>query len=113
MGTAGEPTKREKNCREESERREERPKKNLAPDYALLIEQIIDHFNAVAHLRLCALGHRDHRTTDFSGLDVVKRRDAFRPALFQLLFIACHARSSFKMKQQFSRQESSSQMHAY
>jgi len=29
----------------------------LAPDYALLIQEIVDDFKAVAHLRLRLLGH--------------------------------------------------------
>jgi hypothetical protein len=63
----------------------------LTPDDTLLVEEIIDHFDAVAHLRLRPLGHGNHRSADFSWLDVIKRRDSFRPALFQLLFVACHA----------------------
>jgi hypothetical protein len=63
----------------------------LTPDDTLLVQEIIDHFDAIAHLSLCSLGHGNHRSADFPWLDIIKRRDAFRPALFQLLFVACHA----------------------
>lgn len=64
---------------------------SLTPDDSLLVQEIIDHFDAVPHLGLCPLGHRDHRAANLPWLDVIKRGDAFRPALFQLLFVACHA----------------------
>jgi hypothetical protein len=64
---------------------------SLAPDDTLLVQEVIDHFDAIAHLGLCPFGHRNHRAADFPRLDVIKRRDPFRSALFQLLFVACHA----------------------
>ncbi len=33
-----------------------------APDDAFLIEEVIDHFDAVAHLNLGLLGHRKNST---------------------------------------------------
>src|SRR6476661_1889327 len=71
--------------------------RGLAPDHPLLVQQIIDHFDAIAHLRLRPLGHGNHRSADLAGLDVIKRGDAFRPAFFQLLFVACHARPSYDL----------------
>jgi len=70
---------------------------SLTPDHALLVQKIIDDFNAVAHLGLCALRHGNDGSTDFPWLDIVERGDAFRPAFLQLLFITCHACPSFLM----------------
>src|SRR4029078_13400343 len=60
---------------------------SLTPDHAFLVEKIIDDFDAITHLRLCALGHGNDRSADLPRFDIIKRRDAFRPALFEFLFV--------------------------
>src|SRR5690349_2881769 len=52
---------------------------SLTPDHAFLVEKIIDDFDAITHLRLCALGHGNDRSADLPRFDIIKRRDAFRP----------------------------------
>src|SRR4026209_2613820 len=98
IGSGSETTKGAKNCQEEgrdSREGQEQPIGALAPDHPLLVQKVVDHFDAVAHLRLRPPGHGNHRPADLAGLDVIKRGDAFRPAFFQLLFVACHARPSY------------------
>lgn len=37
-----------------------------APDDAFLIEEVIDHFDAITHLDLCLFGHGEDRTDQFA-----------------------------------------------
>jgi hypothetical protein len=43
-----------------------------APHNVLLIKEIIDDFDAVPHLGLRTLGHRDDCADDLTGLNVVE-----------------------------------------
>lgn len=65
--------------------------RDLTPDHTFLIQEIFDDFDAIAHLRLCALGHGYHGPADFPRLNVIKGWDTFGPALLKLLFVASHA----------------------
>jgi len=63
----------------------------LTPDNTFLIQEIIDDFNAIAHLSLCAFRHGNHGPADFSRLDIIEGRNTLGSALFKLLFVASHA----------------------
>src|SRR5262249_44840783 len=71
--------------REQMERGE-----TLAPDYTLLIEQIVDYFYTLAHLSLGLFRHWKDGTNDFAWFNIVQRRDAVGESLFEVLPVACH-----------------------
>jgi hypothetical protein len=43
---------------------------SLHPDNTFLIEKIVDHFDALTHLGLSLIGHRQHRSDEFPRLHV-------------------------------------------
>ena len=62
-----------------------------APDDAFLIEEVVDHFDAVTHLNLRLFRHRENGTNQLTRLNVVERRNAMRSTFFQLLSKTCHS----------------------
>jgi len=62
-----------------------------APDNAFLIEEVIDHFDAVTHLNLRLFRHRENGANQLARLNVVERRNAMGSTLFQLLSKTCHS----------------------
>jgi hypothetical protein len=77
-----------------------------APDDAFLIEEVVDHFDAITHLDLRLFGHREDGTDQLARFDIVERRNPVGPTLFQLLSVACHGCLLFlwQVDQQFLRQ---------
>lgn len=61
-----------------------------APDNAFLIEEVIDHFDAITHLHLGFFGHRKDSTEELAWLHVIERRNPFRSTPFELLSVTCH-----------------------
>ncbi len=49
----------------------------LAPDHSFLIQQILNDLDAVPHLDLSLLRHRQHSSDQLAGLHVHKRGNAF------------------------------------
>lgn len=99
---------RSTSCQEENG--EEKPifeEEKLAPHHPFLIEEIIDDFDAVTHLRLRPFRHRNDGSADFARLNIVQGRNPVGPALFEFLFVACHAQppAPGQLPQQFSSQQ--------
>lgn len=65
--------------------------RSSTPDDAFLIEEVVDHFDAITHLDLRLFGHGEDGTNQLSRFDVVERRNPVRSTFFQLLSVACHA----------------------
>ena len=79
--------------------------RSSAPDNTLLIEEVIDHFDAITHLDLRLFRHGKDGTDQLARLDFVERRNPFRSTLLQLLSVTCHACLLFLWNvQQFLRQ---------
>lgn len=62
----------------------------LAPNDAFLIEQVVDDFDAIAHLRLRAFRHWDYGSYNFAWFDIVERGNSVTGTSFELLSVACH-----------------------
>lgn len=56
----------------------------LAPNNLLLVQEVVDDFDAVAHLQLRLLGHRKHCTHQLARLHIMEGRNAFIGELFKL-----------------------------
>lgn len=56
----------------------------LAPDHSFLIQEIFNDFDAVPHLDLRLLRHRQHGADQLAGLHVHERGDAFTRRLFEV-----------------------------
>jgi hypothetical protein len=82
--------------------------RGLAPDDAFLIEEVVDHFDAITHLDLRFLGHWKDGTDQLARFDVVERRNSVRSTLLKFLPVARHGclRFSEQVDQQFLRQRS-------
>jgi hypothetical protein len=66
-----------------------------APDDSFLIEEVVDDFDAIAHLDLRLFRHGKDRTDQLARFDVVERRNSVKSTLFQLLSVTCHGRLLF------------------
>jgi hypothetical protein len=64
--------------------------RSSTPDDPFLIEEVIDDFDAVAHLNLGFFGHWENGTDQFSGFDIVKRGNSITSTLFKFLPVTCH-----------------------
>ncbi len=64
----------------------------LAPDHSFLIQQILNDFDAVPHLDLGLLRHRQHGPDQLAGLHIHERGDAFTRRFFELTTEACQGR---------------------
>ena len=64
--------------------------RSSAPDDALLIEEVVNHFDAITHLDLRLFGHWEDGTDQLARFDVVKRWNSVRSTLFKFLPVACH-----------------------
>jgi len=58
----------------------------LGPDNSFLIEEVLNHFHAVAHLGSSALGHGNDSAINSSGFHIVKCRSS----AFTLFFMTRH-----------------------
>lgn len=56
----------------------------LTPDDALLVQEIVDDFDAIAHLYLRLFGHGQHGPDQLARLHIMKGRDARAGNLFEL-----------------------------
>lgn len=95
-------------CQEENgEEKLKFEEEKLAPDHPFLIEEIINDFDAVTHLRLRPFRHRNDGSADLARLNIVQGRNPVGPAFFELLFVACHAHppTPGQLPQQFSSQQ--------
>ena len=69
----------EPNVTGEPDRRE-----RLTPDDALLVQEIVDDFDAIAHLYLCLFGHGQHGPDQLARLHIMQGRNARAGNLFEL-----------------------------
>lgn len=58
--------------------------RGLAPDNPLLVQEVIDDFDAIAHLYLRFLGHGKYSPDQLTGLHIVQGRNAFIGDLFKV-----------------------------
>ena len=64
----------------------------LAPDHSLLIQEIFNDFDAVPHLDLGLLRHRQHGPDQLAGFHIHERGDAFTRRLFKVTAKASQGR---------------------
>lgn len=55
----------------------------LAPDNPLLVQEVIDDFDAIAHLYLGSLGHGQHSPDQLARLHIMQGRNALVGHLFK------------------------------
>jgi len=66
--------------------------RNLAPDYLFLVQEILDHLNAVPHLNLSLFGHGKHGTDQFPRLHVHERGNSLTRQFFEVASKASQGR---------------------
>lgn len=64
----------------------------LTPDDPFLIQQVVDDFDAVAHLNLSLFGHGDDGSHQFSGFNFIQRRKIRAWALFEIAAKTCQGK---------------------
>jgi hypothetical protein len=62
------------------------------PDDALLIQEVFDHFNTVAHLDLGLLGHGQHRANQLPRFHIHKGRNSLTRRFFKIAAEASQGR---------------------